>query len=98
MKPDHRKLVVLRVIPQGIQQLLGLQLTHANLVDCGEQGELVFQALEESSWSCSCSHLGLEHVVDLRSSLRSLQLLTVQHLDLKLSDGDLPGHEGLRDL
>ena len=41
----HGVLVVLGVVPEGVQQLLGLQLAGADQVDGGEEGELVLQAL-----------------------------------------------------
>ena len=41
----HGVLVVLGVVPEGVQQLLGLQLAGADEVDGGEERELVLQAL-----------------------------------------------------
>ena len=47
-------LVVLGVVPEGVQELLGLQLAGADEVDGGEEGELVLQALggqvSDRSW------------------------------------------------
>ena len=40
---------------------------------------------------CAGSYPGLQHVVDLRRSLRPLQLLTIQHLHLQLGNRLLPG-------
>ena len=40
---------------------------------------------------CVGSYPGLQHVVDLRRSLRPLQLLTIQHLHLQLGNRLLPG-------
>ena len=75
--------LVNRVRPQLVNELLDLHLSHANLVDSGEEGKLIFQSFL------------LEHEIDFRRRLRALQLLTTQHFSLQFGEALSCGNEGL---
>ena len=67
------------VVPQTGDELIWTELSDTNLVDCSEEREVSLQTSSS------------QHVVHFRSCLRSLQLLTIQHLHLQLGNRLLPG-------
>ena len=54
------------------------------------KGKSMQKESRDDNVRCAGSYPGLQHVVDLRRSLRTLQLLTIQHLHLQLGNRLLP--------